>query len=112
MMETQVCNSCNKELPATLEYFYWSQYKKNHLYGHCKECHKVRQDETRKLKEVIVIKEDKEDVTPDLRPEYKRYADGKLDLVLCSSRGKLYKTMDYRTFTKQHPDKQIETIEI
>lgn len=112
MMETKVCISCKTELPATLEYFYRSQYKRDGLYGHCKECHRIRNEKVHQLRKDIVKPKVDHDASPDLKPEYKRYSVGKLDIVLCSSRGKLYKTVDYKTWRKRNPFKKIQMIDI
>lgn len=60
----------------------------------------------------IQKKKNDPEMIPDFEPEYNRYSIGKLDLVLCSSRGRLYKTMDYRTWRKIFPTKKIKNIEI
>jgi 5-methylcytosine-specific restriction endonuclease McrA len=41
MNPTRICTECNKELPATLEYFYKSQKGKYGLKSTCKECYRA-----------------------------------------------------------------------
>ncbi len=40
-IETKTCTRCNKELPATLEYFYKDRRAKCGLQSYCKVCDKV-----------------------------------------------------------------------
>ncbi len=45
MNPTRKCTTCNKELPATLEYFYHSNNGKFNLRSECKECIRKNQRE-------------------------------------------------------------------
>lgn len=40
-MQTKVCTTCNKELPATTDYFHYSSTIKSGLRSRCKECTKI-----------------------------------------------------------------------
>lgn len=55
-METKICTKCNKELPATNDYFYKSKIIKSGLRPACKKCNDTEKKEyskTEKGKKII-----------------------------------------------------------
>lgn len=51
MGKTKICNRCNKELPATPEYFWRDRTKKDGLHTICKECKKPKPKKEEVVKE-------------------------------------------------------------
>ena len=47
-METKICTSCNKELPATAEYFNYKNKKLEKFHSQCKQCRKIKRSKFNK----------------------------------------------------------------
>lgn len=77
-MKVKICSKCEKELPATIEYFYRDKNRKDGLNYWCKECcRKYRQSDKGKKSIKKYFKENKEKIL-ECQKKYSQSEEGKL----------------------------------